>query len=65
MEKLKRTNWANRFELVGKPKLNEYTYKIDAHSEKSSWVYNALSLYVDCGEKYGDISCEMMGGYNS
>ena len=65
MKKVVRDNWANRFELVGKPKINDYTFKTDAKSEKSAWVYNAMSLYVDCGEKYGDILCEMMGGYNS
>ena len=65
MEKIQRENWVNRFELVGKPKINEYTFKVDEKSEKSAWVYNAMSLYVDCGEKHGDILCEMMGGYSS
>lgn len=65
MEKIQRENWASRFELVGRPKINEYTFKIDEKSDKSAWVYNAMSLYVDCGEKHGDILCEMMGGYSS
>lgn len=64
-KKVKRSNWTSKFELVGKPKINDYTFKIDSKSEKSSWIYNAMSLYVDCGEKYGDVLCEMMGGYSS
>lgn len=63
-KKVKRTNWVSKFELVGRPKINDYTYKINGKSEKSAWMYNSMSLYVDCGEKYGDILCEMMGGYN-
>lgn len=65
MEKIQRENWVSRFELVGKPKINEYTFKINEKSDKSAWMYNAMSLYVDCGEKFGDVACEMMGGYSS
>lgn len=63
--KIQRENWTSRFELVGKPKVNEYTFKTDVKSEKSNWIYNAMTLYVDCGERHGDIICEMMGGYSS
>lgn len=64
-KKIQRNNWVSRFELVGRPKVNEYTFKINSKSEKSAWTYNAMSLYMDCGEKYGDILCEMIGGYNA
>ena len=57
-------NWVSNFTLVGVPKISEYTYKIDERSEKSSWVYNSMNLGVDCGEKYGTVYCEMMGGYS-
>lgn len=63
-EKIQRKDWVNRFELIGKPKISEYTFNIDVKSKKSSWIYNSMSLYVDCGEKHGDIQCEMMGGYS-
>lgn len=61
---IKKTNWASSFTLVGKPIISNFTFKIDEHSEKSSWVYNSMNLLVDCGEKHGRISCEMLGGYN-
>lgn len=57
-------DWVSNFNLVGKPVINDYTYKIDERSEKSNWVYNALNLGVDCGEKYGVVYCECMGGYS-
>lgn len=61
---IKKENWISSFTLVGKPKINDYTFKIDEHSKNSSWVYNAMSLMVYCGEKHGNIACEMMGGYS-
>ena len=64
-KKIKRTNWVNKFELVGRPKINDYTFKMNGKSEKSSWTYNSMSLYIDCGEKHGDVLCEMIGGYNA
>ena len=57
-------DWQSSFNLIGKPVVNDYTFKIDEKSEKSNWVYNALNLGVDCGEKYGTVYCEMMGGYS-
>ena len=62
---LDKKNWTQNFNLVGEAKVNDYTFKIDEHSEKSDWVYNSLNLQVDCGEKYGRISCELMGGYGA
>lgn len=57
-------DWIASFNLVGEAKLNDYTYKIDEKSEKSSWIYNSLNLGVYCGEKYGTVYASMMGGYN-
>lgn len=66
MEKkvIKKSDWVSNFTLIGKPVINDYTYKIDEKSEKSKWVYNALNLGVDCGEKHGTVYAEMMGGYS-
>jgi hypothetical protein len=57
-------DWVSNFNLIGKPVINDYTFKTDEKSEKSQWVYNALNLGVDCGEKYGTVYAEMMGGYS-
>lgn len=57
-------DWVSNFNLIGKPVINDYTFKIDEKSEKSKWVYNALNLGVDCGESYGTVYAEMMGGYS-
>ena len=62
--KITKENWISNFTLIGKAKINEYTYKINEKSEKSSWIYNSLNLGVDCGEKYGTVYAEMMGGYS-
>lgn len=56
-------DWISNFTLIGVPIVNDYTFKIDEHSEKSSWVYNSMSLGVDCGERHGSVYCELMGGY--
>lgn len=66
MEKkvIKKENWVANFTLIGKPVINDYTYKIDERSEKSNWVYNALNLGVDCGEKHGVVYSEAMSGYS-
>lgn len=61
---IKRTDWQSSFTLIGAAKVNDYTYKIDAKSERSSWIYNSLNLGVDCGEKPGTVYCECMGGYS-
>lgn len=57
-------DWVSNFTLIGEPVINDYTYKIDEHSEKSNWVYNALNLGIDCGEKFGTVYAELMGGYS-
>lgn len=58
-------NWVSNFTLIGVPKLSEYTFKTDEKSKSSPWVYNSMNLGVDCGEKYGTVYAEMMGGYSS
>lgn len=63
-KKIVRTDWVSNFTLIGTPKINDYTYKIDEKSQKSSWIYNSLNLGIDCGEKHGTIYAEMMGGYS-
>lgn len=66
MEKkvIQRNDWVARFNLVGRPVIGEYTYKMNEKSEKSQWIYNAMNLAVDCGEKCGTVYAEMMGGYS-
>lgn len=61
--KINREDWVSNFNLVGTAKVSDYTFKIDEKSEKSDWIYNSLNLGVDCGEKFGTVYCEMMGGY--
>lgn len=56
-------DWVANFTLIGKPVINDYTFKIDEKSEKSNWVYNTLNLGIDCSEKHGVVYAEMMGGY--
>lgn len=59
-----RKDWVSNFTLIGKPVINDYTFKINERSDKSKWVYNALNLGVDCGDSTGCVYCEMMGGYS-
>lgn len=63
-EKITKKNWSSNFTLIGKPIIGDYTFKIDEHSSKSSWVYNSINLGIDCGEKFGTIYCELMGGFS-
>lgn len=58
-------DWIANFNLVGKPKISEdYTFKIDEKSQKSKWVYNSMNLGIDCGERFGVVYAELMGGYS-
>ena len=59
-----KSDWVSNFTLIGKPVINDYTFKIDEKSEKSNWVYNALNLGIDAGEKFGVVYGELMGGYS-
>ena len=57
-------DWVSQFTLIGTPVINDYTFKIDEKSDKSNWIYNALNLGVDCGERFGTVYGELMGGYS-
>lgn len=59
-----KSDWSSSFNLIGVPKINDYTFKIDEKSEKSSWIYNSMNLGIDCGESHGVVYCECMGGYS-
>ena len=61
---ISKKDWVSSFTLIGKPVINDYTFKIDEKSEKSNWVYNAMNLGVDCGEAFGVVWAELMGGYS-
>ena len=61
---IKKSDWTSNFTLIGKPVINDYTFKIDEKSEKSNWIYNAMNLGIDCGENFGTVYAEMMGGYS-
>ena len=60
---IKKTNWVSNFNLVGRAKINDNTFKIQEVSE-SGWEYNNLNLGVDCGEKCGVVYANMMGGFS-
>lgn len=64
-KELKKENWVQRFTLVGKATITDFTFRLNEQSEKSDWVYNSLNLGVNCGEKSGIVGCELMGGYGS
>jgi len=61
---INRTDWISSFNLTGKAKVTEKTFKIDEHAEKSSWIYNNMYLGIDCGDKNGIVYAELMGGYS-
>lgn len=61
---IKKSDWLANFTLIGEAQVNDYTYKIDARSERSSWIYNSINLGVFCGENSGTVYCELMGGYS-
>ena len=64
MANIVKKDWASSFTLIGEAKVNDFSFKIDAKSEKSSWIYNSLNLGVDCGEKFGTVYAELMDGYS-
>lgn len=61
---IQRSDWVSNFTLIGRPIINDYTFKINERSEKSNWVYNAMNLGIDCSDKHGVIYTELMGGYS-
>lgn len=58
-----KSDWVSNFNIVGEAIVNDYTFGIDKRSEKSSWVYNSMGLLVNCGEEFGNIRVDLMGGY--
>ena len=62
-KKIEKKDWIANFTLIGKPVINDYTFKINEKSQNSNWIYNALNLGVDCGEAHGTVYAEMLGGY--
>lgn len=61
---IQRTHWTSRFRLVGRPRVTDFTFKIDEQSKRSSYVYSSMNLGIDCGEKHGTCYADMMGGYS-
>lgn len=61
---IEKKDWVSNFTLVGRPIINDYTFKINEKSDKSNWVYNAMNLGIDCGEAYGTVYAECMSGYS-
>lgn len=59
-----KSDWVSNFTLIGEAKVNDYTFKIDEHSNKSSWIYNSMNLGIDCGEKFGTVFADLIGGYS-
>lgn len=64
-QKIAKKNWTSNFTLIGRPVVTDFTFKIDERSSKSDWIYNSMSLGIDCGEKFGTVYAEMMGGYGA
>ena len=60
---IKKTNWVSNFNLVGRAKINDNTFKIDEVSD-NGWEYSNLNLGVDCGERCGVVYANMMGGFS-
>lgn len=60
---LDKKNYTANFTLRGAVVFNDTAFTIDAHSEKSDWVYNRMSIGVNCGAESGTIYAQMMGGY--
>lgn len=56
------TNWGT-FSLTGKAMVNDFTFKIDKHSTKTSYIYNMMNMCVDCGEEHDYINVSLLGGY--
>ena len=52
------------FTLVGKAKINDYSYAFDRKSKTSDWIYNSLNLGINCGNG-NVVYASMMGGFNS
>ncbi len=64
MSGIKKTNWISNFRIIGRAKINDNSFKINEISD-SGWQYNNMNLGVDCGEQYGIIYSNMMGGFGT
>ena len=55
-----------QFNLIGKAKVSDFTFKTDVASSKegSDWIYNQMNLGIDCGD-CGTIYADLMAGYGS
>lgn len=62
--KIVRENWMNNFTLIGRYAPHNTFIKIDEKSENSNWQYSNMTLGVDCGEKCGIVTADMVGGYS-
>ena len=61
---LDKKGWISSFFIVGEARINDYTYTLDKESEKSDWIYNMMNLGIYCGDNYGIVHAELMGGYS-
>ena len=62
--KIVRENWMNNFTLIGRYAPHNTFIKIDEKSENSNWQYSNMTLGVDCGEKCGIVTADMVGGFS-
>jgi len=62
--KIVRENWMNNFTLIGRYVPHNTFIKIDEKSENSNWQYSNMTLGVDCGEKCGIVTADMVGGFS-
>ena len=62
-KEITRKNYVARFSVRGTISINDYTFSMDQHSEKSDWIYNRLNLGVNCGADNGTVYVSAMGGY--
>ena len=62
--KIVRENWMNNFTLIGRYAPHNTFIKTDEKSENSNWQYSNMTLGVDCGEKCGIVTADMVGGFS-
>lgn len=68
----KLTKWKSSFRLVGNLSVcgkngNVYDsiFKIDEKSKGNpNYIYSRMNVGIDCGDKYGRVYAQLMGGYN-
>ena len=52
------------FHLVGKAIVTDKTFTLDKKNDGKTWQFNHMYMGIDCGEKYGTIFIEKMGGHD-